>query len=55
MHTSFIGFISKLDVYPTGFGSKWRIVSVVAGLTGAMDQCSTLDTSLRLMFKHAPY
>lgn len=34
MHTSFSGCISKLDVYPTGFASKWRIVLEVAGLTG---------------------
>lgn len=50
---SFKGCISKLVVYPIGFASEWRAASVVAGLTGAMDQCSTLDTGLCLMFKLA--
>jgi hypothetical protein len=54
MHMSFVGCIFKLETYPIGSASKWRIVSVVAGLTGPMDQRSTLDTSLCLVFKHAP-
>jgi len=52
-YMSFGGCISKLVVYPTGFAWEWRIVTVVAGLTGAMDQCSTLDMSLCLMLKLA--
>jgi hypothetical protein len=49
MHMSFVGCISKLVAYPIGFASTWH-----AGLTGTLDQNSSLDTSLCLMFTHAP-